>query len=171
MIYDHQEGFPDGSVGKEATCQCNRYGSILESERSPVGGNGNPLQYSCLGNPIDREAQGATVHKVAKSQARLSNLVLTNTIIRKRQGLCKISYRCGTNPKIGTESRKWVDCEGSFLNLAMEWCPRGHEASMFQNRTWTSGTSKGLVLSDLILASSESNSISDWTASFSNLSF
>ena len=82
--------------------------------------DGNPLQYSCLGNPIDREAQGATVHKVAKSQARLSNLVLTNTIIRKRQGLCKISYRCGTNPKIGTESRKWVDCEGSFLNLAME---------------------------------------------------
>ena len=75
-------------------------------------------------------------------------------------------YRCGTKPKIGTESRKWVDCEGSVLNLAMEWCPRGHEASMFQNPTWTSGTSKGLVLSDLILASSESNSISDWTASF-----
>ena len=95
-------------------------GSIPGSGRSPGEGICNPLQYSCLGNPIDREAQGATVHKVAKSQARLSNLVLTNTIIRKRQGLCKISYRCGTNPKIGTESRKWVDCEGSFLNLAME---------------------------------------------------
>ena len=42
-------------------------GSIPESGRSPGGGNGNPLQYSCLGNPIDRVASQATVHRVAKS--------------------------------------------------------------------------------------------------------
>ena len=41
-------------------------GSIPESGRSPGGGNSNPLQYSCLGNPIDREAWQATVHDVAK---------------------------------------------------------------------------------------------------------
>ena len=151
---------------KEPPANAEDVGLSLESERSPVGGNGNPLQYSCLGNPIDREAQKATVLKVAKSQAQLSNGVLTHMIIRKRQRLCKRGYRCGTKPKIGTESRKCVDCEGSFLNLAMERRPRGHEASMFHNPTWTSGTSKGLVLSDLILASSESNSISDETASF-----
>ena len=42
-------------------------GSIPESERSPGGGNGNPLQYSCLKNPTDRGAWQATVHGVAKS--------------------------------------------------------------------------------------------------------
>ena len=43
-------------------------GSILRSGRSSGGGNGNPLQYSCLGNPIDRAAWEATIHGVAKSQ-------------------------------------------------------------------------------------------------------
>ena len=42
-------------------------GSILGLERSPGGGHGNPLQYSCLENPMDRGARWATVHKVAKS--------------------------------------------------------------------------------------------------------
>ena len=48
-------------------------GSIPGSERSPGKGNGNPLQYSCLGNPIDRGAWQATVHGVAKSHTGLSN--------------------------------------------------------------------------------------------------
>ena len=39
---------------------------------SPGEGDGNPLQYSCLGNPMDREASGATIHRVAKSRTRLS---------------------------------------------------------------------------------------------------
>ena len=43
-------------------------GLIPGSGRSPGGGNGNPLQYSCLDNPIDRGAWRATVHRVAKSQ-------------------------------------------------------------------------------------------------------
>ena len=42
-------------------------GSIPGSERSSEGGNGNPLQYSCLGNPIDRGTWQATVQRVAKS--------------------------------------------------------------------------------------------------------
>ena len=41
--------------------------------RSPGGGNGNPLQYSCLGNPKDRRAWKATVHGVTKSRTRLSD--------------------------------------------------------------------------------------------------
>ena len=44
-------------------------GLITGSGRSPGGGNGNPFQYSCLGNPMDRGAWWATVHRVAKSQA------------------------------------------------------------------------------------------------------
>ena len=49
-------------------------GSIPGSGRSPGEGSGNPLQYSCLENPMDGEAWWATVHGVVKSQTRLSNL-------------------------------------------------------------------------------------------------
>ena len=48
-------------------------GSIPGPGRSPGGGNGNPLQYSCLGNPMDREAWRGTDRGVAKSPAQLSN--------------------------------------------------------------------------------------------------
>ena len=48
-------------------------GSIPGSGRSPGGGHDNPLQYSCLENPIDRGAWRATVYGVAKSQTQLSN--------------------------------------------------------------------------------------------------
>ena len=47
-------------------------GSIPGSGRSPGEGNGNPLQYSCLENPMDRGAGWAIIHGVAKSQTRLS---------------------------------------------------------------------------------------------------
>ena len=48
-------------------------GSIPGLGRSPGGGHGKPLQYSCLENPKDRETWQATVHRVSKSQTRLSN--------------------------------------------------------------------------------------------------
>ena len=48
-------------------------GSIPELERSPGEENDNRLQYSCLENPMDRETWWATVHRVAKTQTRLSN--------------------------------------------------------------------------------------------------
>ena len=48
-------------------------GSIPGSGRSPGGGRGSPLQYSCLENPVDRGAFQATVHRVSKSQTRLSD--------------------------------------------------------------------------------------------------
>ena len=58
--------------GKESTCQCRRPGLTPASGRSPGGGNGNPLQYFCLENSMDRGAWWATVHGVAKSQTWLS---------------------------------------------------------------------------------------------------
>ena len=47
--------------------------------RSPGGGHGNPLQYSCLENPMDRGAWWVTVHRVAQSQIRLKNLAHKHT--------------------------------------------------------------------------------------------
>ena len=64
-------GLPCGSDGKKSACNAGDPGSILRSGRFPGGGNGNPLQYSCWENPIDRGAWRATVHGVAKGQTRL----------------------------------------------------------------------------------------------------
>ena len=49
-------GFPGGSAGKESACKVGDLGSIPWCGRSPREGNGNPLQYSCLGNSMDRGA-------------------------------------------------------------------------------------------------------------------
>ena len=51
-----QKGLPRWLSGRESICQAGDGGSISGSERSPEEGNGNPLEYSCLGNPIDRGA-------------------------------------------------------------------------------------------------------------------
>ena len=67
------KGFPDGSNGKESTCNAGDLGSIPGLGRSPGEWNGYPLQYSCLVNSMDRGAWRATVHGVAKSWPRLSN--------------------------------------------------------------------------------------------------
>ena len=60
-------GFPGGSDGKESACNAGDLDSIPELRRSPREGNGNPLQYSCLENSLDREAWQAIVHGVSKS--------------------------------------------------------------------------------------------------------
>ena len=57
-------GFSGGSVGKESACNAGDPGLIHVLGRSSVEGNGNLLQYSCLGNPMDREAWQATVRGV-----------------------------------------------------------------------------------------------------------
>ena len=67
--------FPDGSVVKNLPANAGDaedVGSMPESGRFPGKGNGNPLQYSCLGKPMDREAWQAVAHGVVKSQTRLS---------------------------------------------------------------------------------------------------
>ena len=66
-------GFPGGSDGKEYACNAGDLGSVPGLGRSPGEGNGNPLQYSCLENSMDRGAWQATVHWVAKYRTRLSN--------------------------------------------------------------------------------------------------
>ena len=59
-------GFPHSSVGKKSACHAGDPGSIPGLGRSPGEGYRNPLQYSCLENPMDRGAWQATVHGVAR---------------------------------------------------------------------------------------------------------
>ena len=66
-------GFPGGLDNKESACNAVGPGLIPGSVRFPGEGNGNPLQYSCLENSVDREAWWATVHGVTKSWTRLSD--------------------------------------------------------------------------------------------------
>ena len=62
-------GFPNS----ESACNVGDQGSFPGSGSSPGEGNGNPFQYSCLENPMDRRAWWATIHRVAKSWKRLSD--------------------------------------------------------------------------------------------------
>ena len=70
-------GFPGGTGGKESSSKAGDLrdaASIPGWGRSPGGRHGNPLQYSCLENPMDRGACWATVHGVAKSQTQQKHL-------------------------------------------------------------------------------------------------
>ena len=68
-------------MGKAFACNVGDLGSIPGSGRSPGEWNGNPLQYSCLENPMDGGAWQATVHVVAKSLTQLSDFTFTFTNI------------------------------------------------------------------------------------------
>ena len=77
-------GFPSGSVVKNLPASARDVGLISGLGRSPGEGNGNPLQYSCLENPMDRGAWRATVHGVAKGWTWLS----TNATLGREKDIC-----------------------------------------------------------------------------------
>ena len=70
-VYIYIYSFPGGPVVKKPPANAEDTGSIPGPGRSPEGGNGNLLQYSCLKNLMDREARLATVHGVTASQTQL----------------------------------------------------------------------------------------------------
>ena len=82
MVICQQWGFPHRSVGKESACSAGDPGSIPELGRFPGEENGNPLQYSCLENPMDGGAWEAAVHGATKSRTQLSDFTLTLTFVR-----------------------------------------------------------------------------------------
>ena len=67
------KGFPGSSHSKESACSVGDPDLIPGLRRSPGEGNGYPLQYSCLENPMDRGAWQTAVHEVVRSQAQLSS--------------------------------------------------------------------------------------------------
>ena len=64
--------YAGGLDGKESACNVGDMGLITGLGKSPGEGNANPIQYSCLENPMDRGAWQATVHRIAGSQTRVS---------------------------------------------------------------------------------------------------
>ena len=71
--------FPGGSDGKASVYNEGDLGSVPGLERFSGEGNGNPLQYSCLKNSMDRGAWWATVHGVAKNWTRMSDFTLSRS--------------------------------------------------------------------------------------------
>ena len=73
MTLIFQGSFPGGSVVKNPPASVGDMGSVPRLGRSAGGGHGNPLRYSCLGNPMDRGAWRATVHGVTKDRTQQLN--------------------------------------------------------------------------------------------------
>ena len=90
MKYYWPGGFPGGSDGK--ACNVGDLDLIPGLGRSPGEGNGNPLQYPCLKNPMDRGAWYATVHGVAESGTQLSDFAFLLMAIKKRETLNMLQH-------------------------------------------------------------------------------
>ena len=88
-------GFPGGAVVKNPSANAGEgrdLGSVSGSGRSPGGGNGNPLQYSCLKIPTGRGTWWATAHGVAKSRTRLSEHTVETCYFERGQRVGRIRF-------------------------------------------------------------------------------
>ena len=88
--HSYTRGFPAGSEVKASACNAGDLGSIPGSGRSPGEENGNPLQYSCLENPMDGGAWWATVHRVAKSWTRLNDFTSLHSYMDNERKISEI---------------------------------------------------------------------------------
>ena len=129
-------GLPQWLSDKESTCNAGDVdeGLIPGSGRSPGGGHGNPIQYSCLENPVDRGAWPATVHRVTKSWTRLKGLS-THTHERTYSLLPQTILRNAIPQKShsGTESfngRRYISV--SPFSAAPSHAIAGRYCSLFQ---------------------------------------
>ena len=109
----HGGGFPGGASGKQPTYRAEVKVRSL-SRDLPGGGNGNPLQYSCLENPLDRGAWQATVHRVAQSQTRLSDSAHTHTRYRGPRG---------TNTELGWIRNYYGHLQDRYPGWSGGWRP------------------------------------------------
>ena len=115
--------FPGGTSGKEPICQCRRRKrcefnpwvgkSPWRLGRAPGGGHGNPLQYSCLDNPMDSGAWWATVHRVAESRTQLKWLSTLHGDISSCFSSISSSYQSSTKNKLDAQEQR-LNCSRKF---------------------------------------------------------
>ena len=104
-------GLPWWLSGKESACKVGDVGLIPESERSPGEGNGNPLQYSYLENPMDRGAWSVTVHEVARESDMTQWLKTTP----QRDSLLLFQF---SGPFLLLQNKVWLKSSDIFPVLA-----------------------------------------------------
>ena len=116
-------GFPRGSMVKSLPANAGDTGLIPRSGRSPGGGNGNLLQYSCLKNPMDRGAWRATVHGVTKSWTRLSDWPPPREWLQRVSSRREPSQACapgagrgGENGQKPTRGTTWGGWDGAGVS-------------------------------------------------------
>ena len=118
-------GLPRWLSGKDSTCNAGDVrdtGLIPGLGRSPGGEHDNPLQYSCLGNPMDRGAWQATAHRVAKSQTWLNNWTHTHTHTSSGNLSGHLWGRSISLHPVRARPQEWAADEGSGQGCAL---PRG----------------------------------------------
>ena len=110
-VYFLYPGFPGGSDSRDSACNAGDLGSIPGSWRCPGGGHGNPLQSSCLENPMDRGVWWVAVHRVAKSQSWLKWLSTHMGLLGKSRTLTIL--RLSSNEP---ETNLWF-CSAMFFSF------------------------------------------------------
>ena len=144
-------GFPGGSDGKESACNVGDPGSIPGWARSPGEGNGNPLQYSCLENPMDRGAWRATVHRVAESdttewlRTALHGIITWGILCRGPSPPHQLSLNLVSGAWTGKEVLNTVSnvggklcvCGRSPYQWKMPWTPAGSPTIQQIWRYWS----------------------------------
>ena len=118
--------FPGGLVVRNLPANAGDTGSIPGSRRSPGAENSNPIQCSCLGNPTDRGAWWATVHRVAKTRTQLSDWAYTYTRDLNpehvRNSYNPVIKRQITQVKNGERiQRKYINDQKHMKGCSYEW--------------------------------------------------
>ena len=139
----YEGGFPEGARGKESICQCRRCEFDPCGGKIPREGNGNPLQHSSLGNPMDRGAWYAIVHGVTSSQIQLSDWAHTHICAHTHMLLWKVLM---DNSLWFQElsGKTWVienNVEGRVCHLIVSACNTDWAGNVRINQRWnTPGT-------------------------------
>ena len=103
------EGFPHGSVLKNPSANAGDASLIPESGRSPGEGNGNPLPYSCLGNPMDRGAWQAIIHGVAK-ESDTTQWLFKDGPLRVAWGSLRNCWNKRYFSRVLVSVEQWLNC-------------------------------------------------------------
>ena len=137
------EGFPGGSEVKASACNVGDLGLIPGWGRSLREGNGNPLQYSCLENPMDGGAWWATVHGVTKSRTRLSDFTITYHYQPRDRTAAPAT------PALQVNYLQWATWEAPIISHYLSsswlwmswgntsWCPSRRVDTVFQGKSGT----------------------------------